>query len=162
ARNYVYEETLQMPRWVIETETKEILGYLCQKATTECAGRKWIVFFSPQIPINKGPFKLWGLPGLVVEAQDSNGFFNFSLSSFEKLSEQIDIIYTHRTYSDKKYDKLSRKDFLKYETFSHKEPLGFMDTALGIKLTSFNDGGKEKMAALKAKGGIPLISLEIE
>lgn len=104
------EEAVQMPRWIMGGETKEILSYFCQKATAECAGRKWTVFFTPEIPINKGPFKLWGLPGLVVEAQDSNDFFYFSLNSFEKLSEQIGIVYTHTTYSEKEYDKISRKD----------------------------------------------------
>ena len=41
--------------------------------------------YTPEIPSPAGPWKLWGLPGLIVEATESEGIFSFSLSSFTKM-----------------------------------------------------------------------------
>ncbi|SFD25536.1 GLPGLI family protein [Flavobacterium phragmitis] len=65
-------------KWNITTETKEINGYKCYKATTTYEDlynprkdRKLIfnpvVWFTPDIPASFGPKGLDGLPGLVLE-----------------------------------------------------------------------------------------------
>ena len=38
-----------------------------QKAETFIFGRKWTAWFSPEIPIQDGPYKFRGLPGLIVK-----------------------------------------------------------------------------------------------
>ncbi len=68
---YSYTEPTEMPVWQIQSETKELLGYSCQLASCDFRGRKWYAWFSTDIPINEGPWKLFGLPGLVLEAYDS-------------------------------------------------------------------------------------------
>lgn len=67
---YSYTELTDHPVWELASETKEIMGYICQLATCNYRGRIWKVWFSPDIPINEGPWKLFGLPGLVLEAND--------------------------------------------------------------------------------------------
>lgn len=74
---YTYSEPTEAPNWEIKQETKEILGYQCQLATCDFRGRKWSVWFTPEIPINEGPWKLFGLPGLVLEASDSKGHYSY-------------------------------------------------------------------------------------
>lgn len=65
-----YKEELQTPTWTITDSIKNCLGYECVMATTFFKGRNWIAWFSPEIPIPDGPWKLNGLPGLILEAYD--------------------------------------------------------------------------------------------
>ncbi len=82
--HYAYNEEMIRPDWKIdETVTEEKSGYKCHKATTTYFGRAWTVWYTPDIPTPAGPWKLWGLPGLIVEGSESDGIYGFSLSSFE-------------------------------------------------------------------------------
>lgn len=61
-------------RWNIEAEHKEILGYRCIKAVTVFRGRKYTVWFAPDIPTTVFPWKLNGTPGLILEFADDQNF----------------------------------------------------------------------------------------
>lgn len=54
--------------WAFTTETKSVAGYSCTKATTTYRGRNWVAWFTPDIAVPYGPWKLHGLPGLILEA----------------------------------------------------------------------------------------------
>ena len=69
--NWILYESLEKPNWVITDETDIILGFPCIKATTNFRGREWIAFFTPDIPVQEGPWKLYGLPWLILKAYDS-------------------------------------------------------------------------------------------
>ncbi len=73
------EEQIQTPLWQLESESKEILGYSSRKARAQFQGREWVVWYTDEIAVSAGPWKLDGLPGLVVEACDSQGHYLFSL-----------------------------------------------------------------------------------
>ncbi|MDE5887847.1 MAG: GLPGLI family protein [Muribaculaceae bacterium] len=77
---YYIEET-ELPEWSIESDTKEILGYECIKATCDYRGRHWTAWFAPEVPFKEGPWKLAGLPGLVLEAYDTNSDYHFTASA---------------------------------------------------------------------------------
>lgn len=78
SENWQYEEDWEKPEWVIsEEETKEIIGFQCFKATTDYRGRQWNAWFTPEIPIQDGPWKLCGLPGLILEANDNQNEYHF-------------------------------------------------------------------------------------
>lgn len=74
---YSYIEHTEHPVWELASETKEIIGYICQLATCNYRGRVWKVWFTPDIPINEGPWKLFGLPGLVLEANDEKNHYTY-------------------------------------------------------------------------------------
>ena len=65
----------QIPKieWVLHKEMKQISGYTCQKATTRFRGRNYTVWFTTEIPSFFGPWKLSGLPGLILEYYDDTG-----------------------------------------------------------------------------------------
>lgn len=68
--NAIIEEEIDSFVWEIdESKTKEILGYSCTYATTSYKGRKYEVYFAPEIPINDGPWKFNGLPGMILEVK---------------------------------------------------------------------------------------------
>lgn len=108
---YCYTDTLDAQKWEIsEDSTKTILGYECQQAMADYHGRKWIAWFTYDIPISNGPWKLGGLPGLIMEAHDANKEHCFEINGMEQCDIPIlDITKSH------KYKKTERKKFLKAE-----------------------------------------------
>ena len=75
--------------WKITNETKQIQNYTCYKATTSFRGNTFEVWFTPDIPINAGPWKWYGLPGLIVEATDTDQSVVYKLEKIEPLNETI-------------------------------------------------------------------------
>ncbi|MBA5791899.1 GLPGLI family protein [Flavobacterium sp. xlx-214] len=72
-------------KWIITNETKKINDFTCYKATTTFRGNNFEAWFTPDIPINAGPWKWYGLPGLIVEATDTDKSVVFKLEKVEKL-----------------------------------------------------------------------------
>ncbi len=75
--NWILYENLEKPEWKITNETDIVLGFLCIKATTFFRGREWTAFFTPDIPVPEGPWKLCGLPGLILKAYDSKKHYSY-------------------------------------------------------------------------------------
>ncbi|WP_299183222.1 GLPGLI family protein [uncultured Aquimarina sp.] len=76
-KEFVYKFNSEKLNWQITNETKQINKYSCQKATLQLHGRYYEVWFTTEIPIKFGPFRLNGLPGMIVEARvsvDSDSF----------------------------------------------------------------------------------------
>ncbi|MFY1046540.1 GLPGLI family protein [Chryseobacterium sp. GP-SGM7] len=63
----------QKPEWKILADKQKIGEYNTQKATTSFGGRDWIAWFSIDIPFQDGPYKFYGLPGLIVKLEDKTG-----------------------------------------------------------------------------------------
>jgi GLPGLI family protein len=80
------EEEIPTIPWKITTETKEIKGLKCQKAIGDCKGRTYEAWFCKDYPYSAGPWKLSGLPGLIIEASDTKNQVVFSFVGYEKLS----------------------------------------------------------------------------
>ncbi|KFC24116.1 GLPGLI family protein [Chryseobacterium sp. FH1] len=59
--------------WKILPETKKIDKFEAQKATIDFGGRTWTAWFSQDFPFQDGPYKFHGLPGLILEMEDSTG-----------------------------------------------------------------------------------------
>lgn len=83
-RTQVYvKEVAPKMNWKIEKETKKIGQFNCKKATTYFRGRNYTAWFSPEIAVPFGPWKLNGLPGLILEAYDRNKFISWYFKSVE-------------------------------------------------------------------------------
>jgi len=87
---YLGEEP-QLPqfKWKIEKEYKQIGKFKCQKATTEFRGRTYEAWFTQEIKISNGPWKLHGLPGLILEAVDSTGEVKFLFTSINIPTDDV-------------------------------------------------------------------------
>src|SRR5690606_6635501 len=84
---YLIEQNFPELGWVIGEETKEIAGYFVQQASADFAGRHYTVWFAPDLPFSFGPWKLHGLPGLILEATDKTGDVQFVFKDFGRLEE---------------------------------------------------------------------------
>ena len=63
-----YEETPDIA-WALTDDTLTVNGYHCQQATATFRGAAWTVWYTEEIPSSAGPWRLRGLPGLIVEAK---------------------------------------------------------------------------------------------
>jgi GLPGLI family protein len=77
---FKYKADTLIPKWTLVNETKKIDKYTCQKAVTEFCGRSWIVWFTTELPYEFGPWKLHGLPGLILYAEDFEKKYSFQFT----------------------------------------------------------------------------------
>lgn len=76
--NYLAGEIpLEMPAWNITQDTTTFRGYLGRKATATYLGREWVILYTDEIPLQIGPWMLWGAPGLILYAKDVEKNFVF-------------------------------------------------------------------------------------
>lgn len=88
-------------KWKIEVEKDTILlGHNCQMARTSFGGRNYIAWFTSGIPINDGPYKFQGLPGLIVKISDTKNEHRFTLTGIHKLKYIQPILYNQSKYLD--------------------------------------------------------------
>ncbi len=80
---YILKEKNPQINWSITNTTKKIGNYICTKATTHFRGKDYTVWFTPKIPVPYGPWKLNGLPGLILKAYDTNRDIIFSAQKIE-------------------------------------------------------------------------------
>jgi GLPGLI family protein len=84
ADRYIMEDSLPDFGWKITEERKKIAQFECIKAISKpFRGRVYEAWFTPEIPISDGPWKLCGLPGLILEAEDQEKELRFVM---EKLT----------------------------------------------------------------------------
>jgi GLPGLI family protein len=71
-KEVLFRDSLFPMVWNLEKDDKMIDSFQCFKATTYFKGRNYIAWYCPKIPLPDGPWKLGGLPGLILEAYDEN------------------------------------------------------------------------------------------
>lgn len=124
-----YEEPFSEIDWIInEDSTKTVLGYQCVMASTDYHGREWTVWFTPEIPLQDGPWKFCGLPGLVMEASEPSGQHRFSITGIESSSQAIYPIFSSE------YEKMDRKDMLRAERHYRENGNAMFKAATGFEL----------------------------
>ena len=123
-----YTEVLPSFKWQILSESKEILGYKCQKAQGEFRGRKYIAWFTSDIPHSDGPWKFCGLPGLILAVQDTDGYFVFTCIGIENKQSKPIRFWTYP------HIKSTREKLRTIIQRMHKQPIVFCEQALGEKI----------------------------
>ena len=82
---YVIKGELIKPYWTIVSDSiKTIENYTCLMAKGHVCGRDYTVWFTPDIPVSAGPWKLWGLPGLIVSAQSDDKVVSLDMISLKQ------------------------------------------------------------------------------
>ncbi|EKU88510.1 GLPGLI family protein [Bacteroides oleiciplenus] len=136
--DWTYEEEWEKPQWELKDSTKVILEYPCQLAISHYRGRVWYAWFTFDIPISEGPWKLCGLPGLILEAYDKNKDYSFTATDLVNKGIHPVGIYDFRGDD---WAKTTRKKYLetRYKEL-HTDPTERMSTMYGLKRS---EGKKE-------------------
>jgi GLPGLI family protein len=114
----IYEDSVNWS-WDITEEKRVIEGYSVTLAKATFRGREYQAWFAEDIPIDAGPWKFHGLPGLIFEVNSIDGTVRFNLKGLKNIeSESIP------TFSAKG-QQMTRKELvtcldLEYEAFYKK------------------------------------------
>ena len=108
---FLVQEKLRKISWKIHKKINDIiLGFKSTKATGYFRGRIYTAWFTEEIPTKFGPWKLHGLPGLILEVKDN-------LNEIQFIVEKIEYIKKSKKYfnfeEDKKYEKISLREYNK-------------------------------------------------
>ncbi len=123
-----YTEPYSEMVWEIGDSTKTVLGYECIQADTDYHGRHWTAWFTPDIPIQDGPWKFHGLPGLILDVRTCEGKYGYVADGIEKSEKTI-----NRVYGSDQYEKRERKAILRAMRAMRNNPMGHLN-AKGIKV----------------------------
>ena len=107
-----FAEEKELPKWILSDSVKTVLGYECRMAEADFRGRKWIAWYSVEVPLSVGPWKLWGLPGLIFEAYDSGLEYSYSMVSISAESPGEVTVFDWFG-GKKKYTKVTRLKYLR-------------------------------------------------
>lgn len=75
--------------WTMTGDTLTVLNYLCQKASATFRGRTYCAWFTLSIPIGDGPWKFYGLPGMILKVQDTEGQFCWEVIGLQNVRDEI-------------------------------------------------------------------------
>ena len=76
---YQTDEALEKWEWELTESKDSICGYASLSATVNYHGVTWNAYYTEDIPVCIGPWKLGGLPGLITRATDVDGIHTFTL-----------------------------------------------------------------------------------
>ncbi|MBL7727124.1 MAG: GLPGLI family protein [Dinghuibacter sp.] len=153
-RNYHYTSPNAEISWQFTHEQKQIAGYNCSKAEGYYKGRTYYAWFTTALPYEGAPWKLQGLPGLVLEAYDTRNQVFFLFKKIESDNGNGFVITT----PPEKSVETTRKDFLHMREAAFDDPIGFINSnnpAIGIQINVKPGNDKAKEIRLK-KVGNPL------
>ncbi len=124
---YLTSEKMPETKWMLQAERDTICGYSCQKATGEYAGRAWTAWFAEVLPTRFGPWRLNGLPGLILRAVSEDGIHHFECRRVEAVKEAL-------TYSvPERAVKCTRAKFVKLRNRTFGNPNYVSDPNYYIK-----------------------------
>ena len=112
-----YDEELPSLNWELTDSVSYVLGYECHAARCEFRGRVWTAFYTEDIPLSDGPWKLHGLPGLIMKACDKEGDYSFECIGIKSKADRPITIYKvpfNKTDRKGYYDAKHRYDINPY------------------------------------------------
>lgn len=108
--NY-YIEAFDEQNWQVTDSTKTILGYECFMAEADYHGRHWKAWFTPEVPVQEGPWKFCGLPGLILEMSADNGAYKFRATGLETVNIDFPKVYGQEGIKQKDRIKMLRRQW---------------------------------------------------
>ena len=117
---FKYEEPISKMKWKMLGKDSIIAGYPCQLAETNFRGRTWKAWFTLDIPIPNGPWKLGGLPGLILKATDHTGWYDFDCAGIQNITAQPIAV------PKKNYETMKPKEYFYLLRMSHEHLSEFM------------------------------------
>lgn len=132
---FKYEEDAPEFEWELTDSTVTVLGYECREAKCSFRGRDWTVYYTEEIPVMEGPWKFYGLPGLIMKASDRNGEYRFECIGINSKGTRPITIYNvpfNVTTREKYYDTRHQ-----YES----NPYAYYETSTGGHITVRDEAG---------------------
>ncbi|QTV06387.1 GLPGLI family protein [Faecalibacter bovis] len=109
----LFTEKIPEIKWNLINESRTENNLKLNKATATFRGRNYTVWYTLDIPVNVGPWKLHGLPGAIVTVEEDKGRYSWQLTGFKKLEDST----IKNPLENKSYKVKDIKDYpkLKFE-----------------------------------------------
>ena len=125
-KSYIVDDSLHAPTWKILKQIKEVAGYICMKAVTVDTVKNQTItaWFAQDIPVQAGPERFFGLPGLILELDVNDGDVTIIASKveFKKLTNEFNLKKMKgKKISDAEYNKIIA-DFIKESIKGERNP----------------------------------------
>lgn len=136
-----YDEEMPSLDWELTDSVTNVLGYECQSAKCRFRGREWTAFYTEDIPLMDGPWKLHGLPGLIMRATDEKGHYAFECIGIKSKADRPITIYKVP------FNKTDRKGY--YDTRHRYEinPYAYFEATTGGSITVRDENGNLQLDA---------------
>lgn len=121
ADRYCCIEPIEDINWQLTDGTDTICGYPCHEATAKFKGRIWTAWYAEDIPLDNGPWKLGGLPGLILKAHDSENDYSFTAVGLKKGNAATPIYYKGKTF-----EPIDRKSLSCIYKKYYADPIGYL------------------------------------
>ena len=105
------KEEIPKIKWELKNEYKEIGGFNCKKAIGNFRGREYTCWYSEDIPLPYGPWKLQGLPGLILEAKSNDGFFEIKFKKIKYPEKKVSMPSSYNALIKDGKDFISLDDY---------------------------------------------------
>ncbi len=148
-----YSEPYPSINWSIHNEKKIIQQYSCQRATGSFRGRNYEAWFAIDIPIHEGPYKFGGLPGIILEINDSQMHYHFKCITLKTLDTKEPIKIRNWHYTETTRTELN--EFLKRK---YKNPVNYYKSR-GVPIMINKDG---KFVEAPKDFSLPYNPIELE
>lgn len=138
---FCYDEEMPGLDWNLTDSVTKVLDYECQSARCMFRGREWTVFYTEEIPLMDGPWKLHGLPGLIMKASDDKGHYTFECIGIKSKADRPITIYKvpfNKTDRNGYYDARHR-----YEI----NPYAYYEATTGNAITVNDENGNPQVDA---------------
>ena len=133
-----YVEDIPKINWQMEEGDTIIAEYPCQKATGFWRGHKWTVWFTMDIPVSEGPWKLGGLPGLIMKASENSEHYSFTCVGISKANDKL-----FNLPDTKKMTKSTFKKIQELTEMGVNDIRGMLQNTLGIDPGEIKDQNGE-------------------
>ena len=89
-RHFPTKDPIQIFNWELTNQTKNVLGYECQRAVVHHFGRTYHAFFTTELGFTHGgPWKFDGLPGVILEVYSLDNEFKITATQIQLKNEDI-------------------------------------------------------------------------
>lgn len=136
-----YDEDMPQLDWEFTDSTTTVLGYECQGARCKFRGREWTVFFTEEIPLMDGPWKLHGLPGLIMTATDKDGHYTFECIGIKSKADRAITIYKVP------FNKTDRRGYYDTKHRYDVNPYAYFEATTGGQITVTDEAGNPQLDA---------------
>ena len=151
---FVCTEDYAAPLWQpVADSSAVILGYRCSLATATYKGRTWYAWYAEDIPFDAGPWKLGGLPGLILRAYDAPRHYVFDAVGMSEVAPPAPIYY-----KGGKYEAVSRKQLEGIRRRYFADPVGYITNNPNVRVQIRDEQGNE----LANPKNEPYNSIEVE
>jgi len=106
---FIYDKVPKIDWKIEENQNKTIAGYKCVKAKGIFRGTNITAYFAKELPYSAGPFKFYGLPGLILDVRADNMDHEIWKAESVDVDDKSTIVFKPKFLNK---EKISLKDYV--------------------------------------------------